>query len=47
MIFDECMSLIDFLNERLRMLRSPWYTWAVRFDWDKLRKWGYRLGWRM
>jgi len=44
MTYDECMSLIDFLNDRLRAFNSPWYTWAVKIDWDKLKRWGGLLG---
>lgn len=44
--YDECISLIDFLNDRLRVFKSPWYTWGIRITWTKLRRWGVRLGWR-
>lgn len=45
MTYDECMSLIAFLNRRMRRFRNPWYTWAVDITWPKLRRWGKRLGW--
>ena len=46
MSYDEYISLVNFLNDRLRAFKSPWYTWAVRIDWPKLRRWGEMLGWK-
>ena len=45
MTFDEYISLIDFLNNRLRKFKSPWYTWAIEITWEKLERWGANLGW--
>ena len=40
----ECFALIDFLNDRLRAFRNPWYTWAIEITWDKLVRWAKMLG---
>ena len=45
MTYDECTSLIDFLNDRLKKFQNSWYTWAVEITWEKLKRWGVRLGW--
>jgi len=40
----ECFALIDFLNDRLRAFRNPWYTWAIEITWEKLVRWAGMLG---
>jgi hypothetical protein len=45
MIYDDYVSLVDFLNDRLRHFKNPWYTWAINITWDKLFRWGALLGW--
>ena len=40
----ECFALIDFLNDRMRAFRNPWYTWAVEITWEKLIRWAKMLG---
>ena len=46
MTYDECVSLVNFLNDRLRAFNNPWYTWGINITWGKLRMWGDRLGWK-
>jgi len=37
--------MIDFLNERFRQAgMTPWFMWAVRIDWEKIRRWCAFLG---
>ena len=46
MNYNDSISLIDFLNNRFKKLRQPWYVWAIEIPWEKLIKWGYYLGWK-
>jgi hypothetical protein len=46
MTYDDYISLVDFLNDKLRPFKNPWYTWAIRITWDKLFRWGDLLGWK-
>ena len=45
MKYNDCMSLLDFLNNRFRVFKNPWYTWGIEITWEKLWRWGTRLGW--
>lgn len=45
MTYDQCIDLLDFLNHRLRTFNNPWYTWAIKITWAKLKRWGKMLGW--
>jgi len=46
MKYDDYTSLLEFLDTRLRAIKNPWYTWAIEITWDKLFRWGARLGWK-
>lgn len=46
MTYDECMAMLDFLNDRFAKAgMRPWYRWAVKIDWPKLKRWAVMLGW--
>lgn len=41
MMFDDAISLVDFINARFRKAgMAPWYTWGVIITWEKLQRWG-------
>jgi len=47
MNYTETMDLIDFLNERFRRAGAkPWYLWAVDMNWNKVKGWAKRLGYK-
>ena len=46
-ISQEGIRLVDFLNERFRVAgMKPWHLWAIDCDWNKLKTWAKRLGYR-
>lgn len=46
MNFEEGMEKIDFLNDRLRKLKQPWFNWAINHSWSKVDKWCRILGYK-
>lgn len=46
MNYRQCTDLLNFLNHRMRSFTNPWYSWAIRITWNKLRRWAELLGYK-
>jgi len=47
MTYEQAMKKIDFLNDRFRKMKTPWYKWAIKHSWDKINKWCEMLGYKV
>ena len=46
MTHKQAMEKIDFLNNRFRQMKMPWYKWAIKHSWNKINRWCEILGYK-